>query len=140
MAIARAKPPIWFWSASVLLLLWALAGLGAFYAHVTMSRETLARMSAHDRAMFLDLPGWFGWVYALATVPAVAAAITLLLRSTVAIWLYALSLVGIVVQLAWILLATKGAPAIVPFPLTILIVGAFSLWFARLSAARGWIA
>jgi hypothetical protein len=144
MAEVRGSPPTRFWIVSALLLLWALAGLGAFYAHVTLSPQTLATMSDHDRRMFLSLPVWFGWVYAIATVPAAAGAITLLLRSSVAIWLYALSLAGIVVQFGWVfgatdLIAVKGAAATLPFPLTILALGLFSLWFARLAARRGWI-
>lgn len=141
MVAVREKPPVWFWVVSALLLLWALAGLFSFYAQATLSKDAVAQMPDYDRKLYFSLPGWFIWSFALATVPAAAGAVTLLLRSRAAIPLYLASLVGIIIQFAWVLGATdlvavKGVMASVPFPLTILVLGIFSLWFARFAAGR----
>lgn len=144
MAVVREKPPLWFWIVGVVLLLWALAGVGAFYGHLTMNQAGLAQMSDYDRRYFLSLPGWFIYVFAIATLGALAAAVALLLRSSVAWTLYLISLVAIVVQFGWVfgatdLIAVKGATETVPFPLTILMLGILSFWFAGVARKRGWI-
>jgi hypothetical protein len=38
------------------------------------------------------------------------------------------------------LIAHKGLAQVLPFPLFIAAVGAFSIWFSRLATARGWLA
>lgn len=144
MSAFQRKPPAWFWIVSVVLFLWAAAGVFALYAHATLSGEGLAQMSAYDRESYLKLPVWFVWVFALATLPALIGAAALLMRSAIARPLYFLSLVGVVVQFGWVfgatdLIAVKGASATVPFPVAIFALGVFAWWFAGMAKVRGWL-
>lgn len=141
---AMRQPPTWYWIAAVLLLLWSLAGLFAFYSHVTIDARALAAMSAYDRAYYQSLPGWFEAVFALATVPAVAGSIALLARSHHARWLYILSLVGIVIQFGYVfgstdLIAEKGVVTAVSFPAFIFVMGIAEVWLAMTAVTRGWL-
>ncbi|OYY72628.1 hypothetical protein [Sphingomonas sp. 28-63-12] len=144
MNIASQRPPRWFWVVALLLLLWSAAGVFAYYAHMTVDQKTLAAMSAYDRAAYLRLPVWFGYVFALAVLPALAGAVALLLRSKFAWPLYALSLIGVIVQFGWVfgatdLIAAKGAAATVPFPLMIFVLAVVQLWLAGVAIRRRWI-
>lgn len=142
--MSKTKPPLMFWIIDGLLLLWALAGLGAFYAHVTLDPSTQPDMTDYDRAYFAALPSWFSAVFALAVVPAVAGAIALLLRSRWARPLFAASLVGVILQFGYVfgatdLIAHKGVAATVPFPLVIFVIAVVQLWVSGLFIRRGWI-
>lgn len=136
--------PTWFIAVAVILLLWALAGVASFVAHVFIGEEMAAKQSAWDLVYFRALPAWFVWDYALATLAALAGAVALLMRSRFAVLLYVLSLVGVAIQFGYVfagtdLLAHKGAAATVPFPLFIALMGLVQVVLARLAARRGWV-
>lgn len=139
-----SQRPTWFIATAVILLLWALAGVASFAAHMFVGEEMAAQQSAWDLTYFRALPAWFAWDYALATLAALAGAVALLMRSRFSVPLYVLSLVGVVIQFGYVfagtdLLAHKGAAATVPFPLFIALMGVVQIVFARLAAKRGWV-
>lgn len=139
-----SKRPIGFVILATVLLLWALAGVGSFAAHVLVGERMAADQGAWDLAFYRALPAWFAWDYALATLAALAGAIALLLRSRHALWLYGLSLAGVVIQFGYVFAATdllphKGAAATLPFPLFIAAMACVQIAVARLAARRGWV-
>jgi len=140
---ASAKPPTWFWIVSILILLWGAMGVFAFYTDVTMSEEMLAAMDDYDRRMYLGRPTWFATVYGLATWGGFLGGVALLLRRRLAIVLFLLSAVAVVVQFGWVfgvtdLIAEKGAWTLI-FPIFILAIAIFQIWFANLVNRRGWL-
>ncbi|MHA3841934.1 hypothetical protein ACX0GZ_12015 [Sphingomonas aestuarii] len=140
---ASAKPPTWFWIVSILILLWGAMGVFAFYTDVTMSEEMLAAMDDYDRRMYLGRPAWFATVYGLATWGGFLGGVALLLRRRLAIVLFLLSTVAVVVQFGWVfgvtdLIAEKGAWTLI-FPIFILAIAIFQIWFANLAIKRGWL-
>lgn len=129
----------------IVLLLWALAGVASFVAHVVVGERMAAEQGAWDLAYYRALPGWFAWDYAIATLAALAGAIALLMRSRHAVVLYVVSLVAVVIQFGYVFLGTdlmahKGAAATLPFPAFIALMGVVQIAVARLAARRGWIA
>lgn len=139
-----SKRPVWFVAVAILLLLWAVAGVASFGAHVLVGEKMAAEQGAWDLAYYRALPAWFAWDYALATLAALAGAIALLMRSRQAVVLYVLSLIGVVIQFGYVfvgtdLLAHKGAAATVPFPLFIALMGCVQIVVARFAAQRGWV-
>lgn len=138
-----AKPPVWFWIVAGLLLLWGLAGCGALYAHIAYGPEMDPAATNWDRAFYASMPGWYNWLFAVATVSGLLGTIALLFRSAHAKWLYIVSLAGVLLQFGYVLgltdlIAHKGI-WVVYFPALIIAMGAFQLSFARLAARRGWI-
>lgn len=143
MTNTPSRRPTWFIAAAVILLLWALAGVTSFAAHVFVGEEMAAKQGEWDLAYFRALPAWFAWDYALATLAALAGAVALLMRSRLSELLYVLSLIGVVIQFGYVfaatdLLAHKGAAATVPFPLFIALMGVAQIVLARLAIMRGW--
>lgn len=144
VSLVRKQPPAWFWAIGGVLLIWAAAGLFAFYAHVSIDTKALAAMTEYDRTYYQSLPGWFDAVFALATVPALAGSMALLLRSRHARLLYILSLVGIIIQFGYVfgstdMIAVKGVATAVSFPALIFLLGVFQVWFATIAIGRGWL-
>jgi hypothetical protein len=110
-----------------------------------MDKPAIDKMTAYDRNLFLGLPRWFAYDFALATITALVGSICLLLRLRIAMPLYLLSLIGVVIQFGWVLgatdlIAVKGVAAAALPPFFIFSVGVFSLWFADVSRGRRWIA
>ena len=138
------KPPTWYYVVVSVLTLWALIGCYTYLQQVTMSAADLARLPQAQQDMMRGLPVWLTAVYAIAVWSGLAGAICLLLRLKFAPTAYLVSLVAIVVQFGWILTAlpiikTMGFAEAAGFPIFIAIVGAASVWFARMAAGRGWL-
>lgn len=138
------RRPGWFTTLAILLLIWAVLGVMSFGAHVFLGEKLAAEQGAWDLAYHRALPGWFAWDYAVATLAALAGAITLLMRSRLAVPFYGLSLAGVVLQFGYVFLATdllahKGAAATVPFPAFIALMGVGQIAVAMLARRRGWL-
>lgn len=144
MPIGR-RVPGWFVPVAILLVLWAAMGIWSFYEHVAHGPAAMgAAPSDYDRRLFAALPGWYRWVFGVATWGGLAAAIALVVKRAVAVPLAAISLAAVVVMFGWMFLATdiiavKGVWTTY-FPALIVLVAAIQLWLARRAAARGWIA
>lgn len=140
----RNKAPTWFWVLAVVLALWGVMGIVAFYKDVMTTPAQLAAMSDYDRTLLASRPSWFLWLYGAAVWSGLFAAIALLWRSTVARSLAAVSLVLIVVMFGYILaktdlIAVKGFFGAAAFPILIAVIAGFQLWLAGLAIRRGWI-
>lgn len=139
-----SKRPVWFVAVATILLLWAVAGVASFGAHVFVGEKMAAEQGAWDLDYYRALPAWFAWVFALATLAAFAAAIALLMRSRQAVLLNFLSLIGVLIQFGYMfvgtdVLAHKGAAATLPFPMFIALMGCLQIVLARFAAKRGWV-
>jgi hypothetical protein len=138
------KPPKWYFAVTGLLVLWALVGCYSYLAQVMMTPADLANLPEAQRDMIRTLPTWLTALYAIAVWSALAGAICLLLRLTFAPTAYLVSLVAVIIQFGWILGATQiiktmGFAEAAGSPIFIAIVGAASVWFARLAKGRGWL-
>jgi hypothetical protein len=142
MAGFGRRVPWWFWAVSVVLTLWGAIGLYACIQQIRLGAEAMGPASAYDRALFARLPNWYDDVYAIAVGAGTIGGVALLARSSGARFAFALSLVAVLVQFGWLfattdIVAAKGAGAVLPFPIFIVGVALFSLWFARMALRRG---
>jgi len=123
-----------FWTVAALLLVWSLIGDAAYLSQVTADLTELAKTDPTTARAFATMPEWAWSAYAVAVWVATLAAIALLMRRRIAAPLYAVSLLAVLIQFGWTffgssVIADKGPSAAI-FPLFIIAVGAFSLWFA----------
>ena len=123
-----------FWIVAGLLFVWALIGDAAYLSQVTADLTELAKTDPTTAKAFATMPEWAWSAYAIAVWVSTLAAIALLLRRRIAAPLYAVSLLAVLVQFGWTLFGTsviaeKGAGAAI-FPLVIIAIGIFSLWYA----------
>jgi len=130
-----------FWIVSSLLLVWALIGDAAYLSQVTADLSEMAKTDPTTARAFAAMPTWAWSAYAIAVWIATAAAIALLLRRKLAVPLYAISLIAVLAQFGWTffgssVIADKGASAAI-FPLVIIAIAAFSLWFAKRKRDEG---
>jgi hypothetical protein len=128
---------------SILLLLWNLIGIGAFFAQWQMVAGVMADLPPEQQAMWRAMPGWAWASYGIAVFAGAMGAIGLVMRKAWAVPLLALSLVAVLVQFfnAFVLqdgIATVDANAVF-FPLFIIAVGILQLALSRRWKAAGWL-
>ena len=145
MAALRNKAPVWFWIVAVLLLLWEAVGVMACVMQLRMGAASWPDAMDYDRRIYLSMPVWYNWVYAVATFGGLTAAVLLLMRRALAVPLYIVSLVAIVIMFGYVLgttdmIAHKGFLAAAGFPIVIFLLGVVAVWLSRTARERGWIA
>lgn len=138
-----AKPPAWFWVVAILLVLWELMGVWSWYQHHTLGPAAMGNVPTDwDRAYFAALPGWYTWLFAVAVLTGLLAAILLIARNAAARPVAILSLVATVAMFGYAFLVTnmleKGVWTTY-FPILIVAIGVFTIWFAGTAIRRGWI-
>ena len=91
-----AKAPIWFWAAAAFGLIWNLYGVYQFLGTFSQTEESLmaAGMTAEQAAVYVALPAWISVVFAVGVFAGLAGIVLLLTRRTVAVQVFAVSLVG----------------------------------------------
>lgn len=141
----KMTPPVWFWIIAIAALLWNLVGVLAFASEIYLMSEPawLAQLSNAERALYENLPAWATVAYAVAVFAGVLGSLMLVLKKQLALPLLVLSLVGVFVEMTYIFFFSDSLRVMgnqVIFTQSVVIVIAVLLvWFARLSAARGWI-
>lgn len=143
MAETLGTPPGWYWIVSVLALLWALAGIGAWYSEFTITPEKLAKLPPARQDAYNAMTFAPKAFYVLAVFAGLLGAILLLLRNAGAEYAFWGSLIGIVGQFGWFFVVFRGGQklgwASAIFPAVILILCLCEIWFARYALIQGWL-
>lgn len=107
------KAPVWFWILGILILLWNLFGIFVFAIMVLIvsgnldiaNEQALAQMNEAQRSqtivtkeVILSTPMWSNVAFAIAVGFGSIASITLLMRRSIALPLFVISLIGVLVQ------------------------------------------
>lgn len=139
--LIRDEPTRGYWIISIVALFWNLLGVMAYLMQVTLTEADFAAMSEAERALYTDLPTWVTAAYAIAVFSGVLASAALLLRKSFAVPLFAISLLAVLVQMAYSLLLSNtlevlGMTALI-MPLVVIAIGAYLLMFASNANKRG---
>ena len=143
------KLPIWFWIIAALALLWNLFGVYQAYLTSTATIETLQpylddKIMAPEYAGFiLAYPTWAKGVFWLGTVSGTLGALCLLLRKSIAVPLFALSVISIFVMYGYNYIVSGKANVLTGFnhfiTAAVILIAIFMLWFARKKKAKNWL-
>ncbi len=133
---SQAKAPVWFWIVAILLVLWEAMGCWACVLQIKLGAAAMGPVDDWSLKYYAALPVWYNGVYAIATFGGLLGGLALLLRDTRASILFWISFVAIIVMFGYAFAATdliahKGLGRVLPFPLLVAAVGAFSIWFAE---------
>lgn len=139
-----SKPSSWYWIVSGLAFAWMLFGVFAWFMDLMMDESMTAQMSVSQRTLYEMRPQWIFVIYAIAIFSGLAGAVGLLLRKLWTITAFGISLVMVILQFGYTFIAMDairllGAATALPFPVLILAIGAFLLWFSLYSRKRGWM-
>lgn len=135
--------PRWWKGVTLMLIIWALAGVGAFLGQFTMSSETTAQLPPEQQEMWVNMPGWAWLAYAVATLAGLAGAICLWFHKRQAIWLFPISLIAVLVQFSYPFVIADGlrtlGPSALIFPGFIIAMAVLQSGLARSWADKGWL-
>jgi len=138
------QPPVWYYVVGGALALWSAMGCYSCYMQFIHGAEAMGAPTDYDLRLYESLPAWYNFVFALAVIAGLLGAIGLLTRSRAVRILFIVSLVAAVIQFGYLFLATdvvaqKGAGMVLPFPILIVAIGVFSIWFAGLAKRREYL-
>ena len=136
-------PPRSFWVLVGVATVWNVLGVATYLMSVTMSPAAIQAMPVTERALYQHIPAWVTSSYAIAVFGGTLACVLLLLRKSWAVALFAISLLAILLQMAYTLfvsplLAVRGVGGAV-LPLCIIAAAVGLLWYARDARQRGWL-
>ena len=140
---ATSRLPAQFYWISGAALLWNISGIYFYIGQVSTSPETLAAMPEAQRALYEDVPVWATSAYAVAVNAGALGCLLLLLRKALALPVLILSLAGVLVQFGHAFfmtdaVAVMGAGTVI-FPLIIIGIGCFLIWYANDAKNKGWL-
>ena len=142
-SLSTDKPARSFYIISGLALLWNLIGVITDLITVTMGPEAMSEMSEEQRQMVANTPAWVTGAYAIATWGGLLGSVALLMRKWWAVPLFVISLVGVLVQMGYTMIALptiemQGLGSLV-FPLIVIAIAAALIWYSMRARQRGWI-
>ncbi len=138
------KPPVWFWIVSVLALLWNLMGVMAYLGQAYMTEDMKAEYTSEQLVLIESTPAWVTAAFAIAVWGGLLGCIALLLRKKWAKPVLMLSLIAVLIQMAYSFFMTNAAEVYgqvqgVVTPLIVIIIAVILVQFARIAEKRTWI-
>lgn len=138
----RSGAPWWFWLTSAVALIWNLMGVAAYINDVNLSPEQITEAYGETiGAAMAAQPALITGAYALAVFGGAIGCLLLLLRKKAAIWPLLLSFVCVVIQQihGWFITGVMGEFSLANrlMYISIPIIAALLIWFARRMTARG---
>lgn len=138
------RPPLWFRIVTIVLIAWELAGCFACIQQIRLGAAAMGLVDNWSSRYYAALPGWYNTVYAVATFGALLGGVALWQGRRAASTLFWISFAAIIVMFGYAFAATdliahKGLGQVLPFPLFIAAVGAFSIWLSGRAISRGWL-
>jgi len=139
------KNPLWFSILAVVFIIWNLIGVLQYLGQVTMDDATKNQMDQELLKLMNATPKVITALFAIAVWSAFSASILLLLKKASALLLFRLSLIAVLIQTAYTILATNG-PELVGvvsyygLQTSIIVIGVLQIYFSRKAILKSWIA
>jgi hypothetical protein len=128
-----------FWVIGALALIWN--GLGALNFLVQMSPDSISAYRESERLIIDGRPLWATAAFAVAVFGGAMGGLLLLLKRSVAFYLFVASLLGVLVTMLHTLGSgiEFGLGEILGIILMPVVVAAFLAWYSTLAQRKGWI-
>lgn len=143
MTTSMNKPPIWFWIASIIALIWNAMGINQYLQQAYNTESFRALYTPEQLVLSDSSPAWVTAAFAIAVFGSVLACMLLLLRKKLAKTVFLVALIAIVVQMTHGLIIAKSyevsSTLQTSMAIIVPIVGLLLYMFAKRSAEKGWI-
>lgn len=137
-----AQPTTAFWIIGTVALLWNLLGLWAYYSNVTATPDDLKMQFSPDQIeAILATPAWATSGTAFAVTGGVIGSVLLLLRNSLSLPFYVLSLAGAIVQDIYVFGMTNTVELFGMAPVIlqsiVFLFAVFLVWYAARQKSLG---
>lgn len=131
-----------FYIISVLALIWNILGVIAYLGQVYMPQEVKQALSPTEQAYYANVPSWVTGAFAIAVFAGALGCIALLLKKKIAISLLFISLIAVLVQFVYNTIIQTDMEITVTklvWPVLIIAIAIFLVWFSKDSKTKGYI-
>ncbi|KAA9129805.1 hypothetical protein F3N42_14220 [Marinihelvus fidelis] len=144
MARKPIQVPGWFKAVAIAALVWNLLGVAAwFYQSFLITPAMLMEMPEAQRALLEHVPPWVDWAYGIAVFGGFIGSFLLIIRSALAVPVFAVSLAAVAVQMFHAFVMSKAlevyGAAGVALPVLIIVIAVYLLMVAGQARHQGWI-
>jgi hypothetical protein len=128
-----------FWVIGAVALIWNVMGVINYF--VQMNPDVLTAYRESERVIIDGRPAWATGAFAIAVFGGALGSLLLLLKKSVAYYLFIASLLGVIVTMAHTLGVgiDFGLGEILGIILMPLVVAAFLIWYSIQAESKGWI-
>jgi len=128
-----------FWVIGAVGLIWNVLGIANYF--IQMDPSVISAYRESEQAIIVGRPAWATGAFAIAVFGGAIGSLLLLLKKSVASYLFIASLVGVIGTMihALGLDIEFGGGEIAGIIIMPLVVAAFLIWYARSCQAKGWI-
>ena len=135
------KTPIHLWIVGILALLWNAVGAFDYLATQLQLESYMSQFSQDQLAYFYAFPAWSVACWAFAVWGAVLGSLALLLRLSLAVWLFLISTAGMIGSTIYNFGMSNGAEIMgqagVIFSVVIWVIGLALLAYAVIQSRKG---
>jgi uncharacterized membrane protein YhdT len=131
-----------FYIISVLALIWNILGVIAYLGQVYMPQEVKQALSPTEQAYYANVPSWVTGAFAIAVFAGALGCIALLLKKKIAISLLFISLIAVLVQFVYNTIIQTDMEVTITklvWPVLIIAIAIFLVWFSKDSKTKGYI-
>lgn len=138
------RPSTSFWAISAAALIWNLFGFLVYLMQVTASPDALATAYTDAQVAFIEsTPVWATSAFAIAVTTGVLASVLLLLRRSLAVTLFVVSLAAVLLQNIHSFVLNDVVEMFGPTPAyiqtTIIAIGTAMVFYSRRAKNRRWL-
>lgn len=128
-----------FWLISVFMLIWNVMGCINFFFQ--MNPEMISSYRENEQAIIQGRPVWATVAFAIAVFGGAFGCLLLMLKKSVAFYMFIASLLGVVVITAHTLSIdiNFGTGEIIGIIFMPLAVAAFLIWYSKYTESKGWL-
>ncbi len=141
MTEPKNKPAASFWIIGIAALIWNLMGVFEYLTMAYMTAEDLAVLPVEEQRFYDNVPAWVTAAFALAVFGGTLGCILLLLRRKLATFVFIISFASILAQMTYTVFISKAmevyGPGNVIMPITVIITGAFLVWYSKKMEGQG---
>jgi len=135
------KAPAHLWIIGIVSLLWNAIGVFDYMATKLKLDFYMSQFTPEQLDYFYGFPAWAVVGWALGVWGALIGSLGLVLRKTWAVWMFGVSILGLVITSIYNFVLTDGAAIMGEsgawFSLVIWVIGIFLFFYARAMAKRG---
>lgn len=135
--------PKWFIILAVILLVWNLLGVIAFFMQITMTAEQIAALPTREQYLYQDIPLWVNFAFGCAVIGGALGCLALAIKKAIAFPILLISLLGVVVQMFHAFFIADAyavyGPGGAVMPIMVLCVAIFLVWLAKSAKNKGWL-
>lgn len=141
---SNTTTPKWFLVLAIVLAVWNLMGVMAFFMQISMTAEQIAALPEKEQMLYQDIPMWVNIAFGCAVFGGALGCIALALKKAIALPILVISLVGVIVQMFHSFVIANSfevyGPGSAIMPIMVMIIAIVLVWLANNAKTKGWIA